>query len=360
MKGFDREELDAYLEKLWKDFVPDKNLEKERSEEILRKIFENDVLEEQVTKVNWNWITTVAASLLLLVGLFFFMKNKNQEPLFTQNSEVVRILPGGNKALLTLDDGTVVDLDSVEENGLAALSGKVTKLANGRLKYNGKKEEGEKVTYNTITTPKGGQYEIILADGSKIWLNAASSIRFPTAFEGLEREVTVQGEIYAEIARDEKHPFKVHVLSKTGEDRGTINVLGTSFNINAYEVENKVITTLIDGSLAVEKGNSKALIKPGEQVLVEKEDLTVEKAENLEGIIAWKNGKFDFEGVDIKEVMKRIGDWYDIRVEYESVPEVHFVGSISRAERIETVLNILEMTGTVKFAVEGRKITVKE
>ncbi|MEO6707575.1 MAG: FecR domain-containing protein, partial [Ginsengibacter sp.] len=309
------------------------------------------------------WMVAASVLIVLVAGISFLYINRNENRQIPGNVTKITILkndiaPGGNKAVLTLSNGSSIVLDNAQ-NGTLTQQGnaKVVKLDNGKLVY--QKDENTNavaVQYNTITTPRGGQYQLVLSDGSKVWLNASSSIRFPTAFTGRERDVEIIGEVYFEVAHNVEMPFHVKV---NGMD---VAVLGTHFNINAYDDEDVTKTTLLEGSIKVSKGNKNTLITPGEQAqIADKNDkIEIKKNVDLEEIVAWKNGKFIFQDVDIHSIMRQLERWYNITVSYEgNMPNEEFVGVISRDVNISQILNMLERTGTVKFKIEGRKIIVK-
>lgn len=229
----------------------------------------------------------------------------------------------------------------------------------GKLKYEG---AGTNAEYNTIATPRGGQYQIVLPDGSKVWLNAASSIRFPTAFTSKERVIELTGEAYMEIAANAKQSFVVKA-------RGAqIQVLGTSFNINAYEEESSVRTTLIGGSVRLSslgksssQGAGSVILRPGQQADVFPDldtKIQVQSTPNIDQTLAWKNGFFIFNDVPIHTVMRQIARWYDLEVIYEGNVDKLFHATIPRNVPISRVLKALELTKSVKFKVEGRKVIV--
>ena len=265
------------------------------------------------------------------------------------------IVPGGNKAVLTLGDGSTISLDSAKEGVLTQQgNSKVVKVDAGVLAYDAKKD-GE-VMYNTIATPYGGQYQVVLPDGSKVWLNAASSLRYPTAFAGAERRVELTGEGYFEIARDAAKPFVVHAGS--GED---VQVLGTSFNIMAYANEEDSRTTLVSGKVrVVAQGGEAAEVEPGTQAVLDhgKHSLSVTEA-NVDQAIAWKNGLFRFHETGIRELMRQVERWYNVEVVYQTDgTDQDFSGIVSRSKSIGELLRTLEMTNSVHFRIEGRKIIV--
>jgi ferric-dicitrate binding protein FerR (iron transport regulator) len=300
----------------------------------------------------WKWI---AASVIFVLGIgaYLLMENRNgpQEPVASVNA--AQIQPGRDGAILTLADGSLLSLDSVR-NGIVALQDGVTaKVVNGALVYEGK---GNRILYNTMSTPKGRQYQLTLPDGSKVWLNAASSIKYPTAFTGQERNVQISGEAYFEVAKNSSQPFRVTV------DNGMkVAVLGTSFNINAYQDDNNSYTTLIDGAVrvtAAQSGNS-TILKPAQQaVQANGSALTLNSNVDVEKVMAWKNGVFNFENASLEHVMKEIERWYDIDVIYKNgIPDIKFWGKITRDVPLSGMLIALEKT-KVHFKMENNRTLV--
>ncbi len=306
----------------------------------------------------------IAAAILLLLGgfsIYYFLTSK-KETQITQKIQVppvpAPILPGGEKAVLTLADGSTIILDSAA-NGLLSNQGtmKVEKLKNGELSYtvNGKKiTEKDEAFYNTISTPRGGQYHVTLSDGTEVWLNAASSIRFPVAFIGNERKVTVTGETYFEVAKDAAKPFKV----KTEKEQ--VEVLGTHFNINAYADEPMVKTTLLEGKVKVmSDGMQAAFLLPGQQSGISANgNITIANDADLEEAVAWKNGRFQFNSADLKTILRQVSRWYDVDIEYRSKVDLHFTGQLTRDSDVSKVFEKLALAGEVHFKTEGRKIIV--
>jgi ferric-dicitrate binding protein FerR (iron transport regulator) len=271
------------------------------------------------------------------------------------------VQPGGNKAILTLADGHTIDLDS-SANGVLASQGNtfVAKL-DGQLAYNKAASEAPATpTYNLLTTPRAGQFTLILPDGSHVWLNNASSLRYPVWFTGNTREVELTGEAYFEVAKDAAHPFRVHIHnSLAGADGGTIEVLGTSFNIMAYSDETAERATLVDGSIRYSHGNNSALLKPAEQsVLDARGDLKTVHHVNVDEITAWKNGYFHFDHSSLESTMRQLARWYDITVEYQgTIPPQEFMGKIQRNMSLSTVLKGLEGEN-IHFKLVGKKVMV--
>ena len=293
---------------------------------------------------------------MISVGAYYLLKSEYQNQTgSTQNSKIDKndVNPGENKAVLTLADGSSIILDS-NRNGTLATQGntKILKL-NGMVSYNNLSKKNNTVLYNTISTPRGGQYLLILADGSKVWLNAASSLRFPASFSGKERKVELLGEAYFEVAKNAAMPFKVKTNGME------VEVLGTHFNINSYEDESAIRTTLLEGSIKINNHGNSSLLKPGEQAALNKKgEIKIINHANVEEAIAWKEGKFQFDKADIHAVMRQIARWYDVDVAYQGSVSSHFGGTISRNVNLSQVLNMLHLTGEVKFEIKDRKVLV--
>lgn len=304
-----------------------------------------------------GWIRyAVAASILLFisVGAYFFIRNRHKADNLAANS-YKGIVPGTNKATLTLANGTTISLDDAANGQIAKQAGvKITKTADGQIVYQAEATGQNQAVQNTVTTPNGGQYKIILPDGTNVWLNAASSITYPTVFKGTDREVTINGEAYFEVTKNKAMPFRAKSALQT------IEVLGTHFNINAYSDEALVKTTLLEGSVKVTSATNSILIVPGEQAVISRTgNSTISKQQvNLDKEVAWKNGVFSFADEDIREVMRQVSRWYDIDVVYEGdMPAENFFGEISRGSKLTDVFRILELNN-MKFEVEGKTVKV--
>jgi transmembrane sensor len=315
-----------------------------------------------------------AAAVLLFVvcSLWFVVDRRSANMPGTGPVAVVHdLVPGSNKAVLTLADGTKITLDSAA-NGAIAQQGsiKVVKMDEGKLAYSGEPGAGsqESMQYNTMTTPRGGQYQLTLPDGTKVWLNAASSITYPVAFNEKQRKVKIAGEAYFEVSRNKEKPFIVDVDGKQ-----LVEVLGTHFNINSYANEEAIKTTLLEGKVKVSAISGSRLstrdyrlLSPGEQaILGSVEGTTNYKLQttnniNIDNVMAWKNGLFEFDETDIQSVMRQMERWYDVEVVFEGAVTQHFNGSISRQVNASKVLNMLEKTGGVRFSIEGKKVIVKK
>lgn len=306
----------------------------------------------------------IAASILAFLssGIFFYYRWDKRSAIVKDHFTKVKdgkvpILPGRNKAILIQANGNMVDLDGSGKGFLSKEGGaEVTKLASGKLVYNeGAISTGQNITaYNTIATPRGGQYQLTLADGTSVWLNAASSLRFPTTFSGKERAVELTGEAYFEVAKNRKMPFKVVANGVS------VNVLGTHFNVMAYPDESAVKTTLLEGSVRLQKDSAETMLVPGEQGLIRPDThaFKVRKVK-VDDIISWKNGLFTFDNENIRTIMRNVSRWYDVDIEYEGqLSKQNFGGSVSKFKDISYLLKTLELTGTVHFKVDGRRITV--
>jgi len=285
-------------------------------------------------------------------------KNEIAKPGVIQQDDVA---PGGNKATLTLANGSKIILDSTHNGALTEQGGiNVVKL-NGQLAYKPGGNKTVELLYNTVTTPKGGQYQLLLADGSRVWLNAASSLRFPTAFIGNERKVELTGEGYFEVAKNASVPFKVNIAGKC-----EVEVLGTHFNINAYADEATVNTTLLEGKVKVtavtqlQPATHKAqILSPGQQTLLYSSGMIkLNTNVNVEEVMAWRNGVFNFDGADIDVVLRQLARWYDVSIVFEGeVPRRNFAGEMQRDLNLSQVLRILEKNN-VRFRIEGKKLIV--
>ncbi len=308
-----------------------------------------------------SWLSAAAVLLILCsVGLLLFKKDRNEIAVVKKSeTPTAAIKPGKNQAILTLSDGSTIGLNEEEKGIVLSKDGLlITKSGDGELKY----ETNEELipTTNTITTPRGGQYQLVLTDGTRVWLNAQSSIKFPTRFAGDTRVVYITGEVYFEVAKNKKMPFLVHTHNQK------IEVLGTHFNVNTYVDEAAEKTTLIEGSVKVakvrdgfEEMNSAKLLRPGQEALLTSESSLIKVgAADTEAAISWKNGYFKFDKADIQTVMRQISRWYDVDVKYVGNKSNDlFVGKIKRTEEIQGILRILERS-KINTSVKGRTIII--
>lgn len=318
----------------------------------------------------------LAAAVIVIaaIGSWYFLLNEKApvEHVVATKTAAPKgdVLPGSNKAILTLDDGATVVLDD-SQNGMLAKQGNTEISKNGaQLVYNGAKNTGttKAVSYNTLTTPRGGQYNLVLPDGSKVWLNAASSLRYPVVFTGDRREVEIKGEAYFEVAPQKNGnasvPFIVKVNREDGSHKGSIEVLGTHFNINAYDEEATVNTTLLEGKVKVlppvKTGGKPVMLAPGQQSRLNAAgSIRVVNDADVEEAVAWKNGLFMMNSADIATVLRQLGRWYDVEIIYnKGIPKGKISGDIPRNMNLSEVLKVMELSG-VDFEIEGRKIIVE-
>lgn len=307
--------------------------------------------------LNGHW--RIASVLLLLIagGYFWFRQPSAKTP--TPDLVQTVITPGGNRAVLTLSNGTKVNLDSLP-SGQTIMQGKshAMNVHNGLLTYtaiNSQWQSGNKITYNTLTTPRGGQYKLILSDGTKVWLNAASSIRYPTIFSQNERRVEITGEAYFEIEKNANKPFRVVT------DKATVEVLGTHFDLRAYPDGTSVETTLLKGAVRVYYDNQSVVLNPGQQAKLHRNSTAIDVLQvDTSMAVAWKNGEFSFSNTDIYEVMRQLSRWYDVDVHYRDSVTVLLNGHIKRDVEVTKVFKILALTKEVNFHISGRNIEVSK
>jgi hypothetical protein len=303
----------------------------------------------------WNY--AAAAILLFFVAGYFLLNNTNntkKHPPIAQQPVKKDIPAGRQGAILTLSNGQRIILDSAGNGVLTRDAGVRVIRKGGQLSYGGNTNE---ILYNQVVTPKGRKWQLTLSDGTKVWLNAASSVRYPISFVGRERIVEVSGETYFEVAPDKNRPFKVNIAGK-----GTIEVLGTRFDVNAYDDEDAMRTTLLEGSVKVIRGNSSSLLSPGQQAVLGNgtDDIKVINDANIDEVMAWRNGRFIFSDMDLKSIMRQLTRWYDVDVVYEGkVPEIRVGGIIHNDVYLSTVMEFLGENG-VHYKIEGKKITIMQ
>lgn len=299
-----------------------------------------------------------AALLLIIAGtaaIIFQLSQSQKEKMLVNNAKQQKdILPGGNKAILTLADGSSILLDSAS-NGNIAREGntQIVKRTNGEIVYSATGEKNSKVLLNTMSTPKGGQYQLILPDGTKVWLNTASSITYPVSFVGKERAVRITGEVYIDVAVDKQRAFRVELNNKL-----IIHVLGTSFNVNAYEDEQSVKTTLVEGALRITTGTQTVLLKPGQQAAFNSE-VRIIPSVPIEHVTAWKRGLFNFEGATVEELLRQVARWYDLEIVYKNaVPIQEFQGDLGRDLSLAQLLKVLKLFN-ISAVLDGKRLIVE-
>jgi transmembrane sensor len=329
-------------------------------------VFAGDT-ENQRYKI-WRWLPYAAAAsiILILATNLLFVKTGDISKHKTVLAKVLPVkgddvAPGGNKAILTLSDGSKIVLDDVKIGQVVEQAGiKITKSEDGKLIYDVPasyhNESSSGLSYNKIETPKGGQYQINLPDGTKVWLNAASSLKFPTAFEGKERFVELTGEAYFEVSPNKLMPFKVQT------EKQTVEVLGTHFNINSYSNESSTKTTLLEGSVKVSNLGSKHVkyLEPGQQAINTNDGNISLEAVNTDQATSWKNGRFIFNDMELESIMRQLERWYNVEVDYSKIPKTSYNAHISMDLNLSKVLEALEVTGSIKFKIEGRTIKILE
>ncbi len=298
-----------------------------------------------------------AAVILLALGTTLYFSLYQPEIYKTEQVKLKDISPGSDKAILILANGNKISLAGLNNGEIANQDGiKISKTANGQLIYEATADggiTGDKPEFNTIEVPIGGQWQVVLPDHSKVWLNAQSRITYPIHFTGKERNVDISGEAYFEVAHNAQMPFKV----KCGKQ--IVEVLGTHFNIMGYADQKLIKTTLIEGSVKVSEGNNTRLLIPGEQARVGSGKITVTNDVDMEDAVAWKNGYFKFDE-NLEAIMAKVARWYDIEVVYQFKPDPNIVyaGKVSRAKNISSLLKIIEFDGDVHFKIEGRRVIV--
>lgn len=339
----------------------EKNLLKIRS----RSITTETIVSQRSRLVPMRALKTAMVAAAMLGFIFFTYKFLNTSspkvPSINQiaNTKIKTtsdIVPGTDKATLTLADGKRIEIDSAG-NGLVAQQGNVRVMGNGsQLSYHAAGTTSSEILMNTISTPRGGQYKVVLADGTMVWLNAASSLEFPVSFTNSTREVTLNGEAYFEVAKDASKPFHVRTNGIN------VEVLGTHFNIMSYCEEGKVATTLLEGSVKVSKDGNAQVMRPGQQASWSSDNkFTLSDHVDMDAVISWKNGRFYFNNTDIKTIMRQISRWYNVDIVFEGRPvNVSLGGIMSRKENVSQLLELLEATGKVHFKIEGKKIIITQ
>jgi ferric-dicitrate binding protein FerR (iron transport regulator) len=366
-------ELEALVTEVWEETGRQDRAVSIRSESMYDKIWNDprvQPLQQPITRSlskmrvpYWRLTAGLAAMLFLAFGLFLYFKSggENPSPAFLAKHTVQEVIvPGGNKALLTLADGRVIRLDQAGDGLLANEAGtRIVKTEDGQIFYEPVNINGTKSgpSYNTISTPRGGEYRVILPDGTKVWLNAESSLHYPSRFSSDKRIVELVGEAYFEVN-------KQHIPFFVKSSVQTVEVLGTHFNVNAYKNNSSVKTTLLEGSVRVSgatiKGSGTKVLQPNQQSAVSAGvDAIRVSSVDASKAVAWKNGYFAFYDENIVQVMSTLARWYDIDVIYQGdMSNKMFGGTISRFENIETLLKTIELTGSVRFRIEGRKVIV--
>jgi transmembrane sensor len=327
-----------------------------QSERLLAKIKATAGIETKSARIvplYWRYVAAAVAVLLFtFIGSELLKPAKKQLLVSKINNGRYKndIAPASNKVILTLANGQQVIIG--RQNGILARQGKtqISQTADGKIVYNS--SAATENTFNMISVPKGARQLVVLPDGSRAWLNAQSSLRYPVSFNGTERKVELTGEAYFEVAFNGKQPFKVQT------SRAMIEDLGTHFDVMDYKNEDEQKTTLFEGAVRVDADRINKVMAPGQQASVTGRKIIINNNADLEGVLAWKNNEFEFDDADLQSIMRQLERWYDIQVNYEKIPLTHFSGTISRSSNLSAVLNMLELTGGIKFEISGDTISV--
>jgi len=367
----EHDELDKWVEAsddnmlLFEELTDEKNIE--ANLEWMDKVTTEKNLELTKKKIEFTqhhynlktkkWFYSIAASIILLIaafGIYKIINTKQSKQTSIAKNDQTGIQPGGNKATLTLSNGSVIDLVNSPNGLIKGDNGTIiNKSKDGEILYKDSGISNSAASYNILTTPKGGQYKVQLPDGSQVWVNAASSLKYPTAFATSERIVELKGEGYFEIAKDKTKPFKVKLA-----DGSEVKVLGTHFNIMAYENEKSKDVTLLEGSVEITKDNNEQSLTPGQQGRISSSKIILVNSVDTDQVTAWKNGQFIFHDADIQSIMRQVARWYDVDIKYETTNTQHFNATISRKEPVLRLLHILEETGQIHFKTENKIIYV--
>lgn len=317
------------------------------------------IFQKPASSLSWWQIASAAAIITAIAAIVFFQTGPSKKIataklVETKQPEAKAIQPGTSKAQLVLANGSVVSLDSARNMQLQEEDGTNIDKQSGKLVYKDAAAGNGKILFNTLSTPRGGEYQLVLPDGSKVWLNAASSIKFPTRFEGKERTVFLHGEAYFEVAKNKQMPFYVKL-----DNDIAVEVTGTHFNIMGYSDETEIKTTLEEGSVKVTHKNNTVLLSPSKQATMKRgdESLAVSNADVAKEL-AWKNGMIEFEGEALPYIMRQLGRWYDVNINFANgIPKGTYKGAIRRQAPLSDVLEILKLAG-VKFKMENKNLTV--
>lgn len=304
-------------------------------------------------RLGW-WISAAASVILLFIATWWLQQKSGQ----IENESVVTemIHPGQSCATVTLADGRLVPLEK-DTREWQEQDGTILRTESGGLTYKIRQVNPTmEMVYNTVTIPRGGEYRLELSDGTKVWLNAETELKFPVNFSGRSRDVYLKGEAYFQVNRDKEHEFRVHT------SMGTVKVLGTDFNVRDYADEQKVITTLESGKVMYVSDESKkeVILSPGTQVQEDKTGTIKTGKVDIIQYVGWREGKYVFENVPLEEIMQTLGRWYDINVIYidPATKKLNFSGNLERFENINVFLELIETGGDVKFKTEGKTIII--
>ncbi|MGX5821027.1 FecR family protein [Chitinophaga lutea] len=344
----ERRMLDAYYEKMGATPVESETVPSDR---MLAAILEQTGLRRERPRLVWLRRAAAAAAVVLVAGGTWFFLQREQHP--GDHTIVANIPPAADRAVLTLANGDTLVLDESVARTIGKQGGANVARQADALVYQGEGEAAAPV-FNTLRTPRGGKYRLTLSDGTTVWLNAASSIRFPAQFDNRERRVRITGEAYFDVAQNASAPFIVEV-----DDRADIRVLGTQFNVNAYTDEPTIITTLVSGKVQCLSGSSSTTLVPAQRAVIAGGRIDVQLAD-VEASTGWKDGYFRFREADIKTIMRQVSRWYNVDVQYEADIRHLFVADIPRDAPLPEILKLLTLTDRVHFEVKGSVVTVKQ
>lgn len=364
----EHDDLDAWVEAsdenmlLFEELTDEKNIEANLA--WMENLQSENVLERTKKQLQFSppaknkkrrpWPFIAAAAILIAVVAIYLIRPNNTNH-NTDRTEVAGndVLPGGNKATLTLSNGIVIDLGQRNNGIIQNETGtRIEKKEEGMLMYQ-KTTNAKQTAYNTIAIPRGGQYALTLSDGTKVWLNALSSLKFPEQFIDSMRVVELSGEGFFHVAKDKQHPFIVKM-----NDNEEVKVVGTQFNISSYKDEETKKITLVEGSVQVNSNSDRLLLYPGQQAKSKNGNLLLEKNADIEAAIGWKSGEFVFRDADIYSIMRQAERWYDVNVIYRTTTSEHFNLSISRNEPLSKILHLMELTGKIHFKIENKSVYV--
>jgi transmembrane sensor len=351
-----QQEFMQLLDGTWSSLKPNelKDIESDKADHIYSSIINKDT----VSHFNLNfWMRIAAAVLVMLsIGLVLYTHSGKQKLQIAlakvQHSKQPEIMPGSNKAILTLGNGKKVMLNGKENGHINTKAGMLVNSAAGQLSYSA--SPAETTEENSLAIPKGGQYHLTLPDGTQVYLNSSSTLSYPTRFSGNSRQVTLRGEAYFEVAKNPKMPFIVNL-----RDQQQIEVLGTHFNVKAYADDKTINTTLLEGSVKILANRKQVVIKPGQVAVTSQSNpISVERAD-LEEAMAWTNGMFIFNNENITSIMKKVARWYDVEVVFTgNMDNVNFIGNYSRSKSLTNLLKNIELMDKVHFSTSGRRVTV--
>ncbi|WP_313672900.1 FecR family protein [Sphingobacterium multivorum] len=321
---------------------------------ILDRVFSKidlDVEPQKIKSPTWYKITGAAAAIILVISISYLFLNSST---YTDHTATI-IEPGRDKATLVLSSGKTIVLEDVANGKLTEeLGTTIEKTENGGINYTVEGNTDVRVATNLLNVPKGGQFQITLSDGTKVWLNSNSSLKYPSAFSASERRVELTGEAYFEVSKNKQKPFIVETSLQK------VEVLGTKFNINAYDDESSTQTSLAEGSVRVSCKNNTTLLKPGQQSTLTDQNIAV-RSVNLDQVLDWKNGDFNFSNNNLKEIMRKISRWYNIEVIFEGpISQETYFAQISRKKRLNDVLRALQLSGSIKYSIRNNKLYISQ